>query len=56
MYHTYRVTFQSDGGKRKSLKVVASGIIPAIQLAIQGAYFKNFCVAWDVVKAEDVTK
>lgn len=56
MYHTYRVTFQSDEGKWKSLKVVASGIIPAIQLAVQEAYFKNFCIAWDIVKAEDVTK
>lgn len=56
MYHTYKVTFQNDEGKRKSCKVVASGIIPAIQLAVQQSYFKNFCIAWDVVKAEDVTK
>ena len=56
MYHTYRVTFQNDEGKRKSLKIEASGIIPAIQLAVQEAYFKNFCIAWDVVKAEDITK
>ncbi len=56
MNNTYKVTFQNDEGKRKSLKVVASGIIPAIQLAVQEAYFKNCCVAWDVVKAEDVTK
>ncbi len=31
-------------------------IIPAIQLAIQETYFKNFCIMWDVVKAEDITK
>lgn len=34
MYHTYRVTFQSDEGKRKSIKIEASGIIPAIQLSV----------------------
>ena len=56
MHHTYKVIFQNDEGKRKSLKIEASGIIPAIQLAIQEAYFKNFCIAWDVVKAEDITK
>ena len=56
MHHTYKVTFQNDEGKRKSLKIEASGIIPAIQLAIQEAYFNNFCIAWDVVKVEDVTK
>lgn len=56
MHHTYKVTFQSDEGKRKSLKIEATGIIPAIQLAIQEAYFKNFCIAWDIVKVEDVTK
>ena len=57
MYHIYKVTFQNDEGKRKSLKVEASGIIPAVQLAVQEACFKNLCViGWDVVKAEDVTK
>ena len=57
MYHIYRVTFQNDEGKRKSLKIEASGIIPAVQLAVQEAYFKNLCViGWDVVKVEDVTK
>lgn len=56
MYNTYRVTFQNDEGKRKSLKIEASGIIPAIQLAIQETYFKNFCIAWDIVKVEYVTK
>ena len=55
MYHTYKVTFQNDEGERKSLKVEASGIIPSIQLVIHESYFKNFCVAWDVVKAEDIT-
>ena len=56
MYHTYKVTFQSNEGKRKSLKIEASGIIPAIQLAVQETYFKNFCIAWNIVKVEDVTK
>ena len=55
MYHTYKVTFQNDEGKRKSVKIEASGILPAIQLAIQKAYFENFCIAWDIVKAEDMT-
>ena len=57
MYHIYKVTFQNDDGKRKSLKVEASGIIPAVQLAVQEAYFKNLeVIGWDIVKAEDITK
>lgn len=57
MYYIYKVTFQNDDGKRKSFKVEASGIIHAVQLAVQEAYFKNLdVIGWDIVKVEDITK
>lgn len=55
MYRTYKVTFQSEEGKRKSFKAEASGIIPAIEDAVRMA-FKAGCLAWNIVKAEDITK
>ncbi len=55
MYHTYTVTFQNDEGKRKSCKVEASGIIPAITEAVHYMTMVNSCIAWDVIKAEDIT-
>ena len=55
MYHTYKVTFQNDEGKRKSVKVEASGIIPASQEAVLMASKKGFCFLWDMVKVEDLT-
>lgn len=56
MYHIYKVIFQDDEGKRKNIKVEASGIIPAIQEAVAEAMRLNCCIAWNVVKAEDMTK
>lgn len=55
MYHIYRVTYQSDEGKRKSFTTEASGIIPAIQETVTMAFTAG-CIAWNIVKAEDVTK
>ena len=55
MYHIYKVTFQNDEGKRKSVKVEASGIIPASQEAVLMASKKGFCFLWDMVKVEDLT-
>ena len=55
MYHTYKVTFQNDEGKRKSVKVEASGIIPASQEAVLMSSKKGFCFLWDMVKVEGLT-
>lgn len=55
MYHTYRVTFQNDEGKRKSFKTEASGIIPAIENAVRMGFAAG-CFGWDIVKAEEMKK
>ncbi len=55
MYHTYRVTFQNDEGKRKSFKTEASGIISAIETAVRMGFAAG-CFGWDIVKAEEMKK
>lgn len=47
----YKVTFTNDEGKTKTVKVKATGIIPAIETAIH----KNLnLLGWIITKAEEV--
>lgn len=55
MYHTYKITFADDEGKRKSVKVENSGIIPAIEEGVKIIWGQTYKI-WDIVKAEDITK
>lgn len=55
MYRTYKITFVDDEGKRKSVKVENSGIIPAIEEGVKIIWKQTYKI-WNIVKAEDVTK
>lgn len=55
MYHTYKITFADDEGKRKSVKVENSAIIPAIEEGVKTIWEQTHKI-WNIVKAEDVTK
>lgn len=55
MYRTYKITFADDEGKRKSVKVENSGIIPAIQEGVKTIWEQTNKI-WNIVKAEDITK
>lgn len=54
--YTFRITFKNEDGKKKSVKVDASGMIPAIELGIHKFYNKNSMFGWELVKAELIIK
>ncbi len=55
MYHTYKITFADDEGKRKSVKIESNAIVPAIEEGVKTIWEQTHKI-WNIVKAEDVTK
>lgn len=51
--YTFRITFENEEGKRKSVKVESVGLVPAIEEGVIKFYSKN-SYSWNVVKAEIV--
>lgn len=54
--YIFRITFKNEEGKKKSVKVEASGIIPAIEEGVRKFYQKNCYFGWNIVKAEEIIK
>lgn len=54
--YTFRITFKNEEGKKKSVKVEAAGIVPAIEEGVRKFFSKNSLFGWDIVKAEIISK
>lgn len=52
--YTFRITFKNEEGKKKSVKVEATGIVPAIEEGVKKFFSKNSLFGWNIVKAEEV--
>lgn len=54
--YTFRITFKNEEGKKKSVKVDAVGMIPAIEEGVHKFYIENLILGWELVKAEQISK
>lgn len=54
--YTFRITFENEEGKKKSVKVDAAGMIPAIEEGVHKFYVKNTMSGWELMKAEQISK
>lgn len=54
--YTFKVTFKNEDGKKKSVKVEATGMVPAIEEGIHKFYSKNVMFGWELVKVEMIEK
>ena len=52
--YTFKITFKNEDGKKKSVKVEAAGIVPAIEEGVKKFFSKNSLFGWNIVKAEEV--